>query len=203
MELKKISVEIEQLKKEAEEKGSTFCKWLLHRLGWKLGHIVENIPKCVICVAPHTSNLDFILGQLYYAAIGRKARFLMKKEWFFFPFNLLLKKMGGVPIDRSKNKSITDRMAQEFDRYEYLHLAVTPEGTRKKVNEWKKGFYFIALKAGVPIQLAYIDYRTKEIGFKGTFYPTSNVEADIQTIRSYYQGMMGRNWKKNGRNEEP
>ena len=170
----------------------TFCKWLLRRLGWKIGPTGEDLPKCVICVAPHTSNLDFILGKLYYMAIGRKSHFLMKKEWFFFPFNLLLKKMGGFPIDRSKKKSVTDRMAQEFDRYEYLHLAVTPEGTRKKVSEWKKGFYFIALKARVPIQLAYIDYRKKEMGFKGTFYPTNNVEEDIHTIRSYYQGMMGR-----------
>jgi len=196
MELEKKSVEIKQFIKETEEKGSAFCEWLLRRLGWKFDHKGENIPKCVICVAPHTSNLDFIIGQLFYAAIGRKARFLMKKEWFFFPFNLLLKKMGGVPIDRKQNKSITNQMVQEFDRYEYLHLAVTPEGTRKTVDEWKKGFYFIALNARVPIQLAYIDYRKKEIGFKGTFYPTNNVEEDIHTIRSYYHGMMGRNWKK-------
>ena len=175
----------------------TFCKWLLRRLGWKIGPTGEDLPKCVICVAPHTSNLDFILGKLYYMAIGRKAHFLMKKEWFVFPLNFLFKKMGGVPIDRSKNKSMTDRMVKEFDRLKYMHLAITPEGTRKKVDEWKKGFYFIALKALVPIQLAYIDYRKKEMGFKATFYPTGNVEEDIHTIRSYYRGMMGRNWKNN------
>ena len=104
--------------------------------------------------------------------------------------------MGGFPIDRSKNKSITERMVKEFNRYKYLHLAITPEGTRKEVKEWRKGFYFIALKARVPIQLAYIDYRKKEMGIKGTFYPTNNADEDIHTIRSYYQGMMGRNWKK-------
>ena len=173
-----------------------FCRWLLRGLGWKFGPTGENLPKCVICVAPHTSNYDFILGKLYYAAIGRKAHFLMKKEWFFFPFNLIFKKMGGFPIDRSKNKSMTDQMAEVFDRYKYLHLAITPEGTRKKVDEWKKGFYFIALKARVPIQLAYIDYRRKEMGIKGTFYPTNNAEEDIHTIRSYYHEMNGRNWKK-------
>ena len=175
-----------------------FCKWLLRRLGWTIGSTGENIPKCVICVAPHTSNYDFILGKLFYAAIGREAHFLMKKEWFFFPFNFIFKKMGGFPIDRKQNKSMTDHMAKLFDRYKSLHLAIAPEGTRKKVDKWKKGFYFIALKAQVPIQLAYIDYRKKEMGFKGTFYPTNNVEADIHTIRSYYQGMNGRNWKKIG-----
>ena len=190
-------MKIEQLKKEAEGKGSAFCQWLLRRLGWKIGPAGENIPKCVICVAPHTSNLDFFLGQLFYRAIGRKAHFLMKKEWFFFPFNVILKKMGGFPIDRNKTKSVTDQMVKVFERTKYLHLAITPEGTRKKVDEWKKGFYFIALKARVPIQLAYIDYRKKEMGFKGTFYPTSNPEEDIPVIRSYYKEMNGRNWKNN------
>jgi len=178
-------------------KGSGFCKWILRRMGWKIGPTGENIPKCVICIAPHSSNLDFILGHLYYAAIGRKAHFLMKKEWFVFPLNLIFKKMGGFPIDRSKNKSVTDQMANVFERAKYLHLAITPEGTRKKVDEWKKGFYFIALKARVPIQLAYIDYRRKEMGFKATFYPTNNPEKDLYTIRSYYQEMNGRDWKKN------
>jgi 1-acyl-sn-glycerol-3-phosphate acyltransferase len=174
-----------------------FCKWLLHRLGWSLGPSGENIPKCVICVAPHTSYLDFVLGQLYYTAIGRKAHFLMKKEMFFFPLNFIFKGMGGFPVDRSKSKSMTDQMAQLFERCKSLHLAISPEGTRQKVDEWRKGFYYIALKAQVPIQLAYIDYRKKEMGIKGTFYPTSNAEEDILTIRSYYQGTNGRYWKKN------
>ncbi|MDR0794758.1 MAG: lysophospholipid acyltransferase family protein [Tannerella sp.] len=170
----------------------TLCKWLLRLFGWSIGPVSENVPKCVICIAPHTSNLDFILGQLYYTAIGRKAHFLMKKEWFVFPLNLIFKKMGGFPVDRKKNNSVTDQMVKLFEKYKYLHLAITPEGTRKKVDEWKKGFYYIALKAQVPIQLAYIDYRKKEMGFKGTFYPTNNPEEDMLTIRSYYQEMKGR-----------
>jgi 1-acyl-sn-glycerol-3-phosphate acyltransferase len=173
----------------------TFCKWLLHRMGWTIGHTGENIPKCVVCVAPHTSYLDFILGKLFYMAIGRKASFLMKKELFFFPMNLIFKQMGGFPVDRRKSKSMTDQMAKMFERCKSLHLAISPEGTRQKVDEWKKGFYYIALKAQVPNQLACIDYRKKEMGFKGTFYPTSNAEEDIYAIRSYYQGISGRNWK--------
>jgi 1-acyl-sn-glycerol-3-phosphate acyltransferase len=172
------------------------CKWLLHRMGWTFGSAGENLPKCVICVAPHTSNFDFILGKLYYMALGRKVSFLMKKEWFFFPLNFIFKKMGGIPVDRGKNSSMTDQMVNMFDRCKSLHLAITPEGTRQKVDQWKKGFYFIAVKAQVPIQLAYIDYKKKEMGFKGTFYPTNNVEEDIHAIRSYYQGINGRHWKK-------
>ncbi len=166
--------------------------WLLRVSGWKKGDIGENVPKCVICVAPHTSNWDFVIGKLFYVSIGRKASFLIKKEWFFFPFNLLLGSMGGIPVDRKKNKSVTDQMAEEFNKRHTFHLAITPEGTRKMATEWKRGFYYIALKANVPILLAYIDYKKKEVGVKTLFYPTGDVDADINTIRSYYQGVTAR-----------
>jgi len=163
-------------------------KAILDLFGWKLGPEGDYVPKCVICVAPHTSNWDFPLGKLYYNAIGRNARFLIKKEWFFFPFSLFFNWLGGVPIDRRKNMSVTEQMAEEFNRQEQFHLAVTPEGTRKKADEWKKGFYYIAEKANVPILIAYFDYAKKEIGTKGIFYPTGDAVNDIETIRSYYKG---------------
>jgi 1-acyl-sn-glycerol-3-phosphate acyltransferase len=169
-----------------------FCKWLLRCIGWNIGPAGDDLNKCVICVAPHTSNTDFIVGQLYYAAIGRRASFLMKKEWFFFPFNLLFKCMGGVPVDRRKKSSVTEQMANEFSRRDLFRLVITPEGTRKKVDDWKRGFYYIALKAQVPIQIAYLNYKKKEAGIRTTFYPTGNADEDIHTIRSYYQGMRGR-----------
>ena len=136
-------------------------KALLRLAGWKLGPVVEDVPKCVICVAPHTSNWDFIVGKLFYTSIGRNASFLIKKEWFFFPFNLLFDWLGGVPVDRSKRTSVTDQMVGQFNRRKEFQLAVTPEGTRKRVNDWKKGFYYIAQKANVPILMAYFDYKKK------------------------------------------
>lgn len=172
------------------------CKRILKWLGWTIGPAGEDLPKCVICVAPHTSNLDFILGELFYTAIGKRAHFLMKKEWFFFPMNLLFKSMGGIPINRDKHTSMTEQMANEFATRNVFRLAITPEGTRKEVDEWKKGFYYIAVKADVPIQVAYIDYIDKEIGIKATFHPTGNADADIQTIRSYYQGIKARHQEK-------
>ena len=167
------------------------CRWSLRVLGWKLGPEGDSVPKCVICVAPHTSNLDFTLGKLYYNAIGRKAKFLIKKEWFTFPLNYFFSSLGGIPINRGKSSSTTEQLAKEFSRRDIFHLAITPEGTRKKAEEWKKGFYYIALKAGVPIQIAYIDYKLKEIGIKSTFYPTGNVDDDISIIRSMYKGVTG------------
>ncbi|MDR0749799.1 MAG: 1-acyl-sn-glycerol-3-phosphate acyltransferase [Tannerellaceae bacterium] len=164
-------------------------KWLLRIAGWKTGPLGDNVPKCVICVAPHTSNWDFVIGKLFYALIGRRACFLIKKEWFVFPFNLIFGPMGGIPVDRNKKTSVTDQMVEEFVRRKTFHLAVTPEGTRKKTQEWKRGFYFIALKANVPIMLAYIDYKEKEVGVKTFFYPTGDVDADMEAIRSYYKGV--------------
>lgn len=164
-------------------------KALLRMAGWKVGPICEDVPKCVVCVAPHTSNWDFILGKLFYTALGRNASFLIKKDWFFFPFNLLFDWMGGVPVDRRKRTSVTDQMVAEFERRERFQLAVTPEATRKKAKEWKKGFYYIAEKAHVPILVAYFDYKKKEVGLKDIFYPTGNSDKDIRTIREYYRGV--------------
>lgn len=165
------------------------CGWLLKIAGWKVGPLGEYVDKCVICVAPHTSNWDFVIGKLFYNTIGRKACFLIKKEWFFFPFNLIFKSMGGIPIDRSRNTSVTDQMAEVFEKRKTFHLAITPEGTRKAADTWKKGFYYIALKANVPIMPAYIDYKKKEVGLFPLFYPTGNTDQDIETIRDYYQGV--------------
>lgn len=162
-------------------------KALLRMVGWKLGPLIEDVPKCVICVAPHTSNWDFILGKLFYTSIGRNASFLIKSEWFFFPFNLLFNWLGGVPVDRGKRTSVTDQMVEVFKHRDNFQLAVTPEGTRKRAEEWKRGFYYIAQRADVPILMAYFDYKKKEAGFKGVFYPTGDAEKDIQAIRAYYK----------------
>lgn len=165
------------------------CKAILRMAGWRLGPTsgVE-LPKCVICVAPHTSNWDFIIGKLFYTSIGCDASFLIKKEWFFFPFNLLFNWLGGVPIDRGKQTSVTDQMAERFRASERFQLAITPEGTRKWAEEWKKGFYYIALKANVPILVACIDYGKKEAGIKTVFHPTGDAEREIRTIREMYRG---------------
>ena len=170
----------------------TICSWLLYKkMGWSKNVTVPHPDKFIICLAPHTSNWDFIIGQLYTQAEGLKTNFLMKKEWFAFPLGIFFRAMGGVPIDRSRNTSMTELMAAEFARRKHFRLAITPEGTRKRVDEWKRGFYYIALKASVPIQLGYIDYGRKEVGIMETFRPTGDAEADIRYIRSRYEGMAG------------
>ncbi len=175
-------------------------KWLLNIAGWKLKITVEEPAKSVICVAPHTSNWDFLIGKLSYWATDREANFLMKKSWFVFPLGGLLRSMGGVAIDRSQKNSVTQQMANEFTLRAHFHLAITPEGTRSRTEKWKMGFYHIAVKAKVPIQLAYIDYKKKEMGICATLHPSGNEEADMQFIHQFYQSVTARHPEKFNRN---
>ncbi len=164
-------------------------KSILKLFGWSVRYTVEEPQKSIICVAPHTSNWDFILGKLAYWSERKEAGFLMKKSWFFFPAGYLFKAMQGVPIDRSKRMSVTDQMVKIFNKRERFHLAITPEGTRKAVPEWKTGFYRIAVGAGVPIQLAYLDFGKKEIGITEVFYPTGDEKADMSHIYNFYRNV--------------
>ena len=169
-----------------------FSRWLLKTIGWKYITTIPEPPKSVICVAPHTSNWDFILGKFYYWAEDRNASFLMKKSWFFFPVGNILRAMGGVPVDRSKKTSVTQQVVDMFNSRETFHIAITPEGSRKKVRKWKMGFYQIAVQANVPIQLAFFDYEKKELGITGIFYPTGDEKADLRKIQSFFKDKKGR-----------
>lgn len=171
-------------------------KWILTTAGWKLKIGVEEPVKSVICVAPHTSNWDFIIGKLAYWAAGRQANFLMKKSWFFFPMGNLLRAMGGVAIDRSRKNSVTQQMVEVFGQRKHFHLAITPEGTRSRVESWKMGFYHMANTAGVPIQLAYLDYGRKEIGIMELFVPTGDETADMLHIQNYYKTVQAKHPEK-------
>lgn len=124
---------------------------------------------------------------------GRKTSFMMKKEWFFFPLGLIFKAVGGIPVDRSRKSSLVDQMARKFAGSKQFHLAITPEGTRKANPNWKKGFYFIALKAQVPIMLIGIDYPTKTITSTKAIMPTGDIEKDMHEIKLYFKDFQGKN----------
>ncbi len=167
---------------------ASFFYKLLHKyMGWTTNVTVPYREKCIICVAPHTSNWDFIMGELYYWSIGRTAGFLMKKEWFFWPLGILFRKLGGFPVYRNKNNSMTDALAEHMKACSKLELAITPEGTRSLTHKWKRGFYFIALKAQVPIQLYELDYKNKVIRCNLELMPSGDVEADMKIIMDYYK----------------
>ena len=162
-------------------------QWILRLIGWKIITTKPEPVKSVVCVAPHTSNRDFVIGKLCYWAINRQSSFLIKKSWFVFPFGLMFDAMGGIPVDRKKKTSVTDQMAEQFKKRDKFNLGITPEGTRSLRRKWKMGFYHIALKANVPIELAYFDYKKKEMGVKDVFMPTGDEKADMDYIREYYK----------------
>lgn len=167
--------------------------WLLHKcMGWKADVSEPHPDKCIICLAPHTSNWDFVIGQLYTRAEGMKNNFLMKKEWFFWPLGPIFKKMGGIPVYRQKHTSMTDSMAETAKASKTFHLCITPEGTRSANPEWKKGFYFIALKAGLPILLYGVDYERRLIQCTKTIIPTGDLEKDMREIKLYFKDFKGK-----------
>ena len=170
----------------------SLCRLIFRKMGWQVAMTVPYRDKCIICVAPHTSNWDFIIAELYYHSIGRTAGFLMKKEWFFWPMGVLFRSMGGIPVERSRHVSLTDRVAEAAMKAERFELAVTPEGTRSLATKWKRGFYFIALKAGLPIQLYAIDYKNKRIVCTQELVPSGDVEADMRLIMDYYRPYEGK-----------
>lgn len=165
-------------------------KLALSVMGWKVvGSIPEGVSKCVIPVAPHTCVEDFILGRLAYCSIDKPVKFLIKKDFFDNPIlKPLLIKLGGIPVDRSRNNNTVTHVAALFKQYDTLNIVITPEGTRKLVHNWKRGFYYIAEKADVPIVLGFIDFKTKELGFGPMFYPSGNYDEDWKMMEEFYRG---------------
>ncbi len=170
-----------------------FCSWLLYKkMGWTKEVSVAHPDKYIICLAPHTSNWDFLMGHLYSRAEGIKSNFLMKKEWFFWPLGPLFKSIGGIPVWRSKHSSMTDNLANEARKSDTFRLCITPEGTRSLNPEWKKGFYFIAQKADIPILLYGLDYERKLIQCTKSIVPTGDLEKEMKEIKMYFKDFKGK-----------
>lgn len=169
------------------------CRKILYDWWGFRTDITEPRPdKYIICLAPHTSNWDFIIGLFFSWAEGFKCHFMMKKEWFFWPLGPILRHFGGVPVIRSKQTRATEFIAQKAIEKERFHLCITPEGTRSKTTYWKRGFYYIALNAHIPILLYGLDYEQKLIRCTKTFIPTGDVEKDMQEIKEYYKDFKGK-----------
>ena len=161
-------------------------------MGWRLnGTVSPELKKCVIIVVPHTSWVDFFIGVMARGSIGLQMHYVAKKELFAFPFGVWFRWMGGAPLDRSKTENKVDAIAAIFEQREVFRLAIAPEGTRKKVDTWKTGFYYIALKAGVPIVAVAFDYGKKEVKLAPPFYPAGNKDADFLILEENYKGVTG------------
>lgn len=165
-----------------------FSRLILKLMGWKITSVIPpGTKKCVVAVAPHTSYWDFVIGRLAYWVLGVKASFLIKKEVFRFPVKRLLVRMGGLPVDRGRSSKMVDQVVEKFRNSESLFIVITPEGTRKPVRQWKKGFYYIASHAQVPIALGYLDYAKKEGGVGKIIFPNGDIESQMKEIKEFYR----------------
>ena len=171
--------------------GNRFTRWLgrvvLRCIGWRMVGRLPSEKKLIIVGMPHTSNWDFIIAMACMQSVGLKVSFMMKREAFVWPFGVFFKYLGGVPIDRSSRSDVTSQMVNWFDRNENVWMAITPEGTRSKVGEYKKGYLRISKAAGVPIALIGIDARSKEVVLHQDIweYTGKNNDEDNAAIKNF------------------
>jgi 1-acyl-sn-glycerol-3-phosphate acyltransferase len=160
--------------------------------GWRLEGELPDVAKLVLIVAPHSSWWDGVHGLLFKVALGADITFMAKRELFRWPLGGLLRRLGGVPIERRAAHDVVEQMVDRFRANERLWLGIEPEGTRKAVVKWRSGFWHIAREAGVPILPGYFDYPRKVIGLGPLFQPTGDKDADIAALREFYRPFRGK-----------
>lgn len=165
---------------------------LMRLAGWRVDGKLPDLPKFILIGAPHTSNWDFVLFLGVAFTLRADVRFMGKAELFRSPLGWFFRYCGGYPVDRKKPTGLVDQMVKAINETERFILVITPEGTRGYVADWKRGFYHIAKGAGIPIVLAAVDGRHKIVRvFEEPFYPTEDIEADIQAIKEAFEGFGG------------
>ena len=168
---------------------------LLRLLGWRVeGALPDNATRSVLIAAPHTSNWDLPYTLLVAFALRLNIYWMGKQGIFRAPFGGLMRWLGGIAVNRSQSTNLVAASAQALrESPGPAQLVVPPEGTRSKVRYWKTGFYYIALEAGVPIILAYMDYEQRRSGLGPVFVPTGDIERDMLTIKAFYAPFKGKN----------
>lgn len=154
--------------------------------GWRIDGDLPDIPKYIVVAAPHTTNWDLPNALSAGLHWGQRIHWMGKHTLFRWPFGGFMRWLGGVSIDRSKNNNVVQQMIDWFGSADRLVLVITPSGTRSATAKWKTGFWHIAMGAGVPIVLCYIDYNRRLIGMAQVFQPTGDLEADITAIEAVY-----------------
>ena len=162
-------------------------------MGWKIeGKFDPSIKKSVIIVVPHTSWHDLYIGVFTRSIVKIPIDFVGKKELFKWPFGAYFRWMGGTPLDRSNSENKVEAIAKIFAEKAEFRLSLAPEGTRKKVLNWKTGFYYIALAANVPIIPVGFDYGRKVVKIGEPFYPTKNYEKDLRLLQLFFKDIKGK-----------
>ena len=160
---------------------------ILKIIGWKVSSNFPDVKKSTTIFAPHTSYWDGFYGKLFLMQFDIDYKFLSKKEFFKFPLNYFFRLYGSIPV--SQNKEYIDEVVSLFEKSNSLHIVLSPEGQLAKTNHWKKGFYYMARKANVPIVVGYLDYKKKEIGIKGVIRNISDMNETMNEISKMYENV--------------
>ncbi len=164
---------------------------LLRLFGWTVDVQLPPAPKGVIIVYPHTSNWDFVVGYLAKVAAGVRLEWIGKASLFRWPFGALLRRMGGIPVERGAHAGVVAQLSREYARRDRIWVAIAPEGTRSRTDHWKSGFYHLALAAEVPVGLAFIDYRRRLVELRTTLLLSGDVDRDLERLRAFYRDVRG------------
>lgn len=165
--------------------------FILKLSGWRIAGTFPDLPKFVVIGAPHTSNWDFILAMLLMFGAGERFNWIAKDSLFRGPWGGFFRSLGGIPVRRDRSTNFVAQITAAFERSERLVIVLAPEGTRRRVSHWRTGFYYMALGAKVPIVMAYVDCKHKEVGIGPMFYPTGDIHADFTQIRDFYATKVG------------
>jgi 1-acyl-sn-glycerol-3-phosphate acyltransferase len=169
------------------------ARWLFARSGWRVAGEFPDAAKLVLIAAPHSTNWDVVWGLFVKVALRLDVHFIGKREAFFWPLGPLLRRFGGIAINRKAAHGVVGAMRRQFEQRDGFWLALAPEGTRKKVQKWKSGFWHIARDAGVPILPVYFHYPEKTVGLGPLIHPTGDLEGDMARIREFYRPWQGKN----------
>lgn len=163
-----------------------FIQSVMKLLGWKITGSLPNLSKFVLIGGPHTSNWDFVYGVLSMFSLGLDVHWIGKHTIFIPPFDWILRKFGGVPVNRQNPGTLFRDVLNGFENNHAFVLGLSPEGTRSKVSQWKPGFHRIAKSAGVPIVPAAIDFHLKVVHFGPPFIPTDNFNRDVEQFKAHF-----------------
>ena len=168
------------------------AKFVFYKImGWSLIGAFPKVDKCIVIIAPHTSNLDFFMGLLIRRVLNEEFNFVGKSSLFRWPYGWYFRWMGGMPVDRTKNNNFVLACADLIKKVDQIHLTVAPEGSRKKVKKWKTGFYYIAKEAEVPIVLVAFDYGKKQITISDANYTSDDINSDFEMYKVFYKNISG------------
>jgi len=176
----------------------SIARFILRLTGWRTEIISPHTAHYVMIGAPHTSTWDFFVMLLLMAAESIPIRWLGKDSLFRWPLGIIMRSLGAIPVNRRESNNLVDQIAAKFDEHDEIIIGLAPEGTRNKTSRWRTGFYYIALKADVPIVMAYIDYKNKLCGLGPSIKPTGDIHADFKIIREFYSGIVGKHPHKQG-----